>query len=102
MPADTNAMTEHRFKSLIARHRAVSLTLAAIMLAIYFGFILLAAFFRELLALPIGSVRPLGLVAGLLVILSAIALTGVYVRWANANHDRRLRDVVAGMRTEDR
>ena len=63
------------------------LTLA--MLVIYYGFILLIAFSPSTLAMRIGSgATTLGFPLGAAVILSAIALTGVYVWKANSEFDR--------------
>jgi uncharacterized membrane protein (DUF485 family) len=65
-----------------------SWTLTVIMLAIYFAFIYLVAFDKPLLATPISGVITLGFPLGLVVILSAIALTGLYVLRANTQFDR--------------
>jgi uncharacterized membrane protein (DUF485 family) len=62
-------------------------SLAIIMLAIYFGFVILVAFAPALMGTPVAGVITLGFPAGLLVILSAIALTGVYVARANSSFD---------------
>jgi uncharacterized membrane protein (DUF485 family) len=64
-------------------------TLASVMLAIYFGFIFLDAFAPSFMATPIAGVITLGFPLGLLVILSAIALTGIYVVQANRNFDSK-------------
>jgi uncharacterized membrane protein (DUF485 family) len=58
------------------------------MMAIYFGFILLIAFDRDLLATRFGDgVMTLGIPLGLGVILSTLLLTGIYVARANAAYD---------------
>ena len=58
------------------------------MMAVYFGFILLIAFNKELLATRIGDgVITLGIPIGLGVILTALVLTGLYVARANATFD---------------
>ncbi len=62
-------------------------TLAIVMLAIYFGFVFLVAFAPSLMATPIAGVITLGFPLGLLVIISAIALTGIYVVEANRSFD---------------
>ncbi|MEO7169371.1 MAG: DUF485 domain-containing protein, partial [Sphingomonas sp.] len=63
-------------------------TLTFVMLAAYFGFVLLIAFDKSALAAPIGSgVTSIGIPVGLGVILLAIGLTGLYVRRANRDYD---------------
>ena len=59
------------------------------MLVIYLGFILLVAFGRGFLGMPIaeGSVMTLGIPIGLFVIVSAFVLTGIYVWKANTTFD---------------
>jgi uncharacterized membrane protein (DUF485 family) len=62
------------------------------MLVIYFGFILLVAFAKPLLATKIGDgVTSLGIILGLGVILSAVVLTGIYVQRANSRFDEMTR-----------
>jgi len=77
-----------RYRQLVRRRARFAWQLSGIMLAIYFGYILLIAFRRELLAIPIaGGVTSIGIPAGLGVILAGIMLTGLYVRRANREFD---------------
>ncbi len=77
-----------RYLALTRRRSRFAGLLTAIMLAIYFGYILLVAFRRDLLALPVGDgVTTLGIPLGIGVILSGIVLTGIYVRRANREFD---------------
>jgi uncharacterized membrane protein (DUF485 family) len=58
------------------------------MLVIYFGFILLVAFGKGFLATKIGSgVTTIGMIIGLIVIISAFVLTGIYTFRANSRFD---------------
>ena len=75
------------FRALIARQRRVSLSLTAVMLLLYFGFILLIAYRKDWLAQPVAGHPTLGLPLGLGLILVTVLLTGVYVRWANTSYD---------------
>lgn len=77
-----------RFAALIRKRRAVSLALTAVMLAVYYGFILTLAFRSELFATPIGGRLTLGIPVGLGVIVASWLLTGLYVGWANTRHDQ--------------
>ena len=72
----------------------VALVLTIAMMVVYFGFILLVAFNKPLLATPIGPGLSLGMLLGILVILAAWLLIWIYVRWANTHYDA----AVAGMR----
>ena len=67
---------------------AVSLTVA--MMAAYFGFILLVAFNKPLLATTVVPGLSLGILLGALVIVVAWVLTWVYIVWANTHYDRSL------------
>ena len=63
-------------------------TLAVIMLIVYYGFVLLVAFDKELLARRLGDgVMTLGMPVGFGVIVFTIVITAVYVRRANAQFD---------------
>lgn len=82
---------DERFERLVRRRNRFAWMLTACMLAIYFGYVLLIAFRRDILAQPIGDgVTTLGIPVGLGVILSGIALTGIYVRRANRVYDPEL------------
>jgi len=75
------------FAELERQRGRLGWTLAFIMLAIYFGFVLLVAFAPGLMGTPVAGVITLGFPLGLFVIVSAIALTGVYVVRANGRFD---------------
>ena len=81
-----------RFQELVRERTKFAWTLSIAMLVIYFGFILLVAFAKPLLATKIGGgVTSLGIVLGLGVILSAFVLTGIYVQRANSRFDELTR-----------
>ena len=66
----------------------LALALTAAMMAIYFGFTLLVAWAKPLLATQVARGLSLGILLGAVVIVSAWALIWVYVRWANGHYDR--------------
>jgi uncharacterized membrane protein (DUF485 family) len=68
-----------KFAELVQQRNALARTLTIAMLVIYFGFILLVAFAPGFLAIKIGTVTTIGIPLGLLVIVSAFVLTGIYV-----------------------
>jgi uncharacterized membrane protein (DUF485 family) len=73
----------------------VALLLTLALFVVYYGFILLVATRRGLLATRIGEVTTLGIVLGVAVLVLAWVLTAAYVVWANRNYDpevQRLRD----------
>lgn len=75
------------FQALVATKGTVSAVLSVIMLAVYFGFILMLAFNKQALGAVLGPGLSLGIPVGLGVILLAWVLTGVYVFWANDKYD---------------
>jgi uncharacterized membrane protein (DUF485 family) len=91
MSHDTEAIAR-----LAGRRWRVALTLTAAMLAVYFGFILLIAFARPVLAHLVTPGLTLGILLGVLVILSAWLLTWIYVRWANDHYDVELAKLQSG------
>ena len=83
-----------RFQELVRQRSGFAWTLSIAMLVIYFGFILLVAFAKPLLAIKIGGgVTSLGIVLGLIVIVSAFVLTGIYVQRANSRFDELTRNL---------
>jgi uncharacterized membrane protein (DUF485 family) len=65
----------------------VAVCLTAAMMVVYFGFILLVAFNKELLGRIVARGLSLGMLMGALVIVTAWMLTWAYVRWANTHYD---------------
>jgi uncharacterized membrane protein (DUF485 family) len=78
-----------KFVELIERRSRYAWTLSFIMLAIYYGFILVVAFAPGLLGVPLsaGAVTTVGIPVGILIIIAAFILTGLYVRRANSEFD---------------
>lgn len=80
------------FQSLVRERSRFAWSLLAVMLVIYYGFILLVAFAKPLLATKVGGgVTSVGIVIGLAVIASACVLTGLYVQRANSRFDELTR-----------
>jgi uncharacterized membrane protein (DUF485 family) len=78
------------YTELVAKRKRFAWILTILMLAIYYGFILVIAFSPKLLAVPLsaGSVTTIGIPVGVVIILSAFVLTGIYVVRANGEFDR--------------
>ncbi|AQV93965.1 DUF485 domain-containing protein [Cupriavidus necator] len=78
-----------RYHELVRKRSRLGWSLTAIMLVIYYGYVLLIAFDKELLATKMGSgVMTWGMPIGLFVIVFTIAITGFYVRHANDSYDK--------------
>jgi uncharacterized membrane protein (DUF485 family) len=89
-----------RFRELVERRSRFAWTLTLVMLAIYYGFILIIAFAPSVLGIPIapGAVTTIGIPVGILIIIAAFVLTGIYVHRANAEFDALNRQIVEGSR----
>ncbi len=78
-----------KYQELKAKRTRFGLWLTVAMMVVYYGFILLVAFNKPLLATRIGEgVMTLGMPLGLFVIVFTIAITGFYVNRANKEFDR--------------
>jgi uncharacterized membrane protein (DUF485 family) len=85
-----DAITRHpRYAELVSKRKRFGWILTFLMMLFYYGFILVVAFKKEWLAAPLyhGSVTTVGIPVGLAVIISAFALTGIYVYRANGEFD---------------
>ncbi len=69
--------------------------LTILMLLVYYGYVGLIAFDKELLAQPLGAgVTTLGIPIGLGVIVFTVLITGLYVRRANSEYDRLTAEIL--------
>ena len=76
------------YQKLVSTRSTYGWTLTAIMIVVFYGFILLVAFNKELLSTRIGSgVITWGIPIGLFVIVFTVILTGIYVARANGQFD---------------
>ena len=76
------------YQKLVSTRSSYGWTLTAIMIVVFYGFILLVAFNKELLSTRIGSgVITWGIPIGLFVIVFTVILTGIYVARANGQFD---------------
>ncbi|MBK1644800.1 hypothetical protein CKO25_09090 [Thiocapsa imhoffii] len=91
-----DAITAHpRYQELIRARKRFALLLTAIMMLIYYGLILVIAFAPDWLGVPVapGMTMTVGIPIGILVILSAFILTGIYVARANGQFDRLTKEI---------
>jgi uncharacterized membrane protein (DUF485 family) len=91
---NSRIMRNPRFQELVRTRSGFAWKMAAIMLVIYLGFIFLVAFVPKLMAVKIGTgVTSLGIVLGLVVIVSAFLLVAIYVQRANGRFDDLTREL---------
>lgn len=77
-----------KYQQLVSTRSTYGWTLTWIMMAVYYGFILLVAFNKELLSAKMGAgVMTWGMPIGIFVIIFTVIITGIYVRRANSEFD---------------
>ena len=78
-----------KYQELKAKRSRFGWALTIAMMVVYYGFIVLVAFDKQLLATRIGDgVMTLGMPIGLAVIVFTVVITAVYVRRANSEFDK--------------
>ena len=91
----TRVTSNPKYQELKAKRHTFGWTLTFMMMAAYYGFILLVAFNKPLLATKIGTgVITLGMPLGIGVIVFTIIITNIYVRRANSEYDDLTAQVV--------
>ena len=76
------------YRELVRKRSKLGWTLTALVLVVYYGYVLLIAFDKDLLAAKMGAgVMTWGMPIGLFVIAFTVVITGLYVRHANRNYD---------------
>lgn len=84
------------FLRLVKKRNAYAFVMIALVMICYYGYILLIAFNRELLAqkLGVGMTTSIGIPMGVGVILFTIVVTWIYVRRANSEFDAEMDAIV--------
>jgi uncharacterized membrane protein (DUF485 family) len=94
-PANEPIASNPKFQELVRQRSRFAWALSGVMLFLYLGFILLVAFGKQFLAQRIGDgVTTIGIPIGLGIIVSAFALTGIYVWVANSRFDKMTSDLI--------
>lgn len=91
MSTDLYEQVKHnpKFHQLVKQRSRWAWGLSSIILVMYFSFILLIAFSPQWLGQAVaGSLITIGIPIGVLIILIAFVLTGIYVHKANKDFDR--------------
>lgn len=100
MAIDVDILIKHlnsdpQFRDLVHKRSRLAWVLSLLMVTIYFGFVLLIAFDKEVLGRSLfGGVTTVGIPIGLGVIVSAFVLTGIYVLRANSAYDDMLKQII--------
>lgn len=94
-----DAESTRQIRALARARGRIAVALTAIMIAIYFGFILLIAYRRDVLARLVLPGLSLGILLGALVIVASWLLTWYYVRWTNAHYDSQMDAIGRGETT---
>jgi uncharacterized membrane protein (DUF485 family) len=83
-----------KYVELRAKRSSFGWWLTALMMVVYYGFILLVAFNKSLLSQKLGDgVMTVGMPIGLGVILFTVVITTIYVRRANREYDALTEDI---------
>ena len=82
--------TQVHLTRVAATRWRLALLLTAVMTLVYVGFILLIAFDKPLLGTILMPGLSLGILLGVLLILTAWVLIMIYVRWTNTHYDSRV------------
>ncbi len=78
-----------KYQELKSKRSSFGWMLTIAMLVVYYGFIVLVAFYKPLMATKMGDgVMTLGMPIGLFVIVFTIVITAIYVRRANSEFDQ--------------
>jgi uncharacterized membrane protein (DUF485 family) len=85
---ETPVTTEHQ--SLASARWKIAISLTAVVIVLYFGFIALIAFEKPLMGTRLAPGLSVGILLGSVVIVASWCLTWIYVRWANRHYDERL------------
>lgn len=86
-------LNSSKFNALVSQKNLIAFLLTCIQLVVYYGFIYLLAFKKEVLSIKITEVIPLGIPLGIGVIVMSWVLTGIYTYWANNFYDKMVEEV---------
>ena len=91
----TKIAANPKYQKLVRTRSSFGWILTAIMMVVYYGYISLIAFNKEVLSARLGEgVMTVGIPVGFGVIVFTILITGFYVRRANSEFDQLTREIV--------
>lgn len=85
-----------KYDRLVKTRSRYSIIMTILIMAIYYGYILLIAFDKEFLAQKLGAgmVTSIGIPMGVGVIILTILITNIYVRRANSEFDDLTKEII--------
>ncbi len=84
-----------KYQELVSKRNSYGWIMTALMMIVYYGYILLVAFNKEFLAQKTGAgVTSYGIPIGLGVIIFTVVITGIYIRRANTEFDALKEQVI--------
>jgi len=87
-----------KYQELKAKRTSLGWWLTAAMMIVYYGFIVLVAYYKPLMSTRIGEgVTTWGMPVGLFVIVFTIVITAIYVRKANNEFDTMSEQIAKGV-----
>lgn len=91
----TRIVANPKYQRLVKTRSSYGWLLTAIMMIVYYGYIAVIAFNKDLFAQRLGDgVMTVGIPVGFGVIVFTIIITGIYVRRANSEFDTLTREIV--------
>ena len=81
------------FRKLVKNRWNISLTFTFLMLFVYLGFLLVVAYQKDTLKMPVGDSLNLAIIVGIGIIIFSWLITGVYVYWANNYYDAAVKEI---------
>ena len=91
----TKIAANPKYQKLVRTRSSFGWILTMVMMFVYYGYIALIAFNKEVLSARLGEgVMTVGIPVGLGVIFFTILITGFYVRRANSEFDRLTHEIV--------
>jgi uncharacterized membrane protein (DUF485 family) len=88
------------FKELVQKRSSFAWKLAIVMLVVYYSFIMTIAFSPETLGASLsGGITTVGIPVGIVIILIAFVLTGIYTKRANTEFDEMTARIVEDARS---
>ena len=81
------------FRKLVKNRWNISLTFTFLMLFVYIGFLMVVAYQKDTLKMPVGDSLNLAIIVGIGIIIFSWLITGVYVYWANNYYDAAVKEI---------
>ncbi|MES2873754.1 MAG: DUF485 domain-containing protein [Bacteroidota bacterium] len=81
------------FRKLVKNRWNISLSFTFLMLFVYLGFLLVVAYQKDTLKMPVGESLNLAIIVGIGIIIFSWLITGVYVYWANNYYDAAVKEI---------